>query len=149
MINPFTHRKILKKGRPGRAEIVAMSNRDGGATSQNVAMTLHVYVEGMAPYEVEDQWMVHHTVALGFGMQLPVKVDQENPQKVAIDWGAAKDEQASEKAARRATLAAVEVDERAVYVPGAVRLLGLNGIAPRMIDRLLRRLRGPSAAPRR
>ena len=47
------------------------------------------------------------------------------------------------------TIAAVEADERAVYVPGAVRLLGLNGIAPRLVDRLVRRLRGPSAAPRR
>jgi hypothetical protein len=28
-------------------------------------------------------------------------------------------------------------------------MLGLNGIAPRLVDRLLRRLRGPTAAPRR
>ena len=47
------------------------------------------------------------------------------------------------------TIAAVEADEPSVYVPGAVRLLGLNGIAPRLVDRLVRRLRGPSAAPRR
>lgn len=46
-------------------------------------------------------------------------------------------------------LAAVEADAPSVYVPGAVRLLGLNGIAPRLVDRLVRRLRGPSAAPRR
>ncbi len=47
------------------------------------------------------------------------------------------------------TIAAVEADEPAVHVPSAVRLLGLNGIAPRLVDRLVRRLRGPSAAPRR
>jgi hypothetical protein len=30
-----------------------------------------------------------------------------------------------------------------------VRLLGLNGIAPRTTDRILRRLRGDTVAPRR
>lgn len=47
------------------------------------------------------------------------------------------------------TIAGIEAGSRAVYVPGAVRMLGLNGIAPRLVDRLLRRLRGPTAAPRR
>lgn len=106
MINPFTHRKILKKGRPGRATIVSMSMPDRGASSQNIAMTLQVEVEGLAPYEVEDQWMVSSKDTLGFGMALPVKVDQDNPQKVAIDWDAARAEDAQETAARRAALAA-------------------------------------------
>jgi hypothetical protein len=35
-----------------------------------------------------------------------------------------------------------------VYAPGAVRVLGLNGIAPRLTDRLLARIRGRTAAPR-
>jgi short-subunit dehydrogenase len=48
-----------------------------------------------------------------------------------------------------ATLAAVEADKRNVYVPREVRLLGLSGIAPRVVDRLLAALRGGSAAPRR
>lgn len=48
-----------------------------------------------------------------------------------------------------ATIDAIERDERAVFIPSAVRLLGLNGIAPRLVDGLLRRVRGPSAAPRR
>ena len=47
------------------------------------------------------------------------------------------------------TLAAVEAGARAVYVPRAVRVLGMNGLAPRLLDRLLRAVRGPSAAPRR
>lgn len=106
MINPFTHRKILKKGRPGRATIVSMSMPQAGASSQNIAMTLQVEVEGLAPYEVEDQWMVNRKDTLGFGMSLPVKVDQGNPQKVAIDWEAARAEDAQETATRRAALAA-------------------------------------------
>ncbi|MFN8111780.1 MAG: SHOCT domain-containing protein [Solirubrobacterales bacterium] len=106
MINPFTHRKILKKGRPGTGTIIAMSNREAGASSQNVAMTLQIRVEGMSPYEVEDQWMVSSKHVLGFGMALPVKVDPDKPQKVAIDWDAAQDQSAAETAARRAALAA-------------------------------------------
>ena len=42
----------------------------------------------------------------------------------------------------------VERDSRAVYAPPAVRVLGLSGIAPRLVDRLLVRIRGRSAAPR-
>jgi short-subunit dehydrogenase len=48
-----------------------------------------------------------------------------------------------------AILAAVEADRRALAVPSIVRLLGLNGVAPRLVDEILRRLRGPTAAPRR
>jgi len=45
---------------------------------------------------------------------------------------------------------AVEHDRRVVFHPPAVRLLGvLNGASPRAADALLRRLRGPTAAPRR
>lgn len=47
-----------------------------------------------------------------------------------------------------AILDAVEADRRAVYAPGAVRLLGLNGIAPRLTDWILARVRGRAAAPR-
>jgi len=105
MLNPFTHRKILKKGRPGTGTIVAMSSREPGSSSQNVAMTLQIEVEGLSPYEVEDQWMVSSKSVLGFGMVLPVKVDVDNPQTVAIDWDAARDQHDAETAARRAALA--------------------------------------------
>jgi hypothetical protein len=105
MINPFTHRKILKKGTPGTATIVSMSMPQPGASSQNIAMTLQVYVEGMNPYEVEDQWMVSSKDTLGFGMQLPVKVDPDKPEKVAIDWDAARSNSAAETTARRQALA--------------------------------------------
>jgi short-subunit dehydrogenase len=48
-----------------------------------------------------------------------------------------------------AVLRGVERDRRAVSYPMIVRLLGLNGIAPRLSDAILRRLRGGTAAPRR
>lgn len=64
------------------------------------------------------------------------------------DWRRGEEAVSPERVAAE-TIAAVEADQRAVYVPAAVRLLGLNGIAPRIVDRMVRRLRGPSAAPRR
>jgi short-subunit dehydrogenase len=48
----------------------------------------------------------------------------------------------------RHVLAAVEGDRRAVVYPRQIRLLGLDAVAPRAVDRLLARLRGTSAAPR-
>jgi short-subunit dehydrogenase len=47
-------------------------------------------------------------------------------------------------------IAGVESDARSVYYPPIVRLLGaVHGLSPAAGDRLLRVLRGPSAAPRR
>ena len=42
----------------------------------------------------------------------------------------------------------IESDRRSVYAPREVRVLGLNGLAPKLTDRLLRRIRGSTAAPR-
>jgi NADP-dependent 3-hydroxy acid dehydrogenase YdfG len=47
-----------------------------------------------------------------------------------------------------AVLRAVEADRRAVAYPRQVALLGLDGLAPRLTDRIIRRLRGGSAATR-
>jgi NADP-dependent 3-hydroxy acid dehydrogenase YdfG len=48
-----------------------------------------------------------------------------------------------------ATLTAVESDRREVHIPRQVRLLGLNDLAPGVVDRLLAAVRGGAAAPRR
>jgi short-subunit dehydrogenase len=48
-----------------------------------------------------------------------------------------------------AVVRAIERDRRSVAYPRQVRLLGLNAVAPRAVDALLRRLRGDSVAPRR
>lgn len=101
-----------------------MSMPEAGASSQNIAMTLQIEVEGLAPYEIEDQWMVNRKDTLGFGMSLPVKVDMENPQKVAIDWDEARDEGAASTAARRAALAS----QGPVTAPGASASVGPSGI---------------------
>jgi short-subunit dehydrogenase len=48
-----------------------------------------------------------------------------------------------------AIVRAIEEDRRATFVPPIVRALGLNGLAPRLADRMLATLRGATAAPRR
>ena len=128
MINPLTHRKILKKGTPGRASIVASSVPARGASSFNMAMTLQVYVEGMAPYEVEDQWMVKARDTEALGGSIPVKVDPEDPSRVAIDWDTLRDEHEQHEAQRRAALAAQGpvTDPNAAAAGGILGALGLG-----------------------
>jgi putative oligomerization/nucleic acid binding protein len=105
MLNPLTHRKILKKGMPGRATIVEMGALDRGGTSFNLPMTLQVHVEGITPFEVEDQWMVKAKDCAGLSGSIPVKVDRDDHQKVAIDWDGVRAAYEQEKAARREALA--------------------------------------------
>ena len=64
------------------------------------------------------------------------------------DWRS-NDEELEPEVLAEAMLEAVEEDRRAVYLPAVVRVLGLNGVAPRLTDRLLAAIRGGSAAPRR
>ncbi|HZA90463.1 MAG TPA: SDR family NAD(P)-dependent oxidoreductase [Solirubrobacterales bacterium] len=64
------------------------------------------------------------------------------------DWYRGADAIPPEKVAA-AIVRAVEEDRRVAYVPPIVRALGLNGLAPRLADRLLAALRGATAAPRR
>jgi short-subunit dehydrogenase len=60
------------------------------------------------------------------------------------------DSAAAPKPLAEAVVRGVERDERAVHYPPIVRTLRIvHGISPRAGDALLRRLRGPSAAPRR
>jgi short-subunit dehydrogenase len=65
------------------------------------------------------------------------------------DWYHGGSRAASAEKLAAAVLRAVEKDQRSIAYPGFVRLLGLNGIAPRLSDAVVRRLRGGTAAPRR
>lgn len=62
-------------------------------------------------------------------------------------WRKNEDELPPERLAEQ-IVAAIASDARQVHVPRIVQLLGINGIAPRLTDRLLARIRGRSAAPR-
>lgn len=106
MLNPLTHKRILKKGIPGQATIVAMGVLDRNSTTFNLPITFHVFVEGRAPYEVSDQWWVKAKYASGLNGTIPVRVDPDDPQKVAIDWDGVRAKEAAETTARREALAA-------------------------------------------
>jgi hypothetical protein len=105
MLNPFTHKKVLRNGVHGRATIVEMGALDRGGTSFNLPMTLQVHVDGMAPYEIEDQWMVKAKDTVGLSGWIPVRVDRERPERVAIDWDGVRANYEQSKAARREALA--------------------------------------------
>jgi short-subunit dehydrogenase len=64
------------------------------------------------------------------------------------DWYRGADAIPPERVAE-AIVSAVEEDRRTAFVPAIVRVLGINAFAPRFADRLLARLRGATAAPRR
>jgi hypothetical protein len=106
MLNPLTHRKVLKKGVPGKATIVSMGALDRGGTSFNLPITLQVYVEGWTPYEVSDQWMVKARDTITLSGWIPVKVDPDDREKVAIEWDELRERHEQEEAARRQALAA-------------------------------------------
>ena len=107
MLNPFTHRKVLEEGAPGRATVVSVGALDRDGTIFNLPMTLHVFVEGTTPYEVSDQWWVKASDAIALEGSIPVRVDREDPEKVAIDWDGLRAQEAREGEARRAQLAAM------------------------------------------
>jgi short-subunit dehydrogenase len=64
------------------------------------------------------------------------------------DWWR-RGEKIKPEAVADAIVEAVVEDRREVHVPASVRLLGLNDLAPALLDRVLTLVRGGSAAPRR
>ena len=69
-------------------------------------------------------------------------------REILPDWRSNDDELPADQVAA-AIVDAIEADRREVHTPRIVRLLGLNGISPRLVDEILARIRGRSAAPRR
>lgn len=84
------HKKpILAKGIDGTAIIVSLAA--GGRANEFhslVLMELEVHVPGRSPYEVDTAEYVTAAGAgsLAPGNELVVKVDPDDPQKVAVDW---------------------------------------------------------------
>lgn len=65
------------------------------------------------------------------------------------DWYQGKEKAAPAEPLARAVVKAVEDDERAVYYPPLVRLLRVvHGVSPKLADRMLKTMRGGTAAPR-
>ena len=81
--------RILAEGIGGTATIVGMGTPARGAQWFNLDLDLEVSVPGRQAYRVANTYMVPATASLGQGVTLPVKVDQNDASKIAIDWDAA------------------------------------------------------------
>jgi short-subunit dehydrogenase len=74
----------------------------------------------------------------------------DHEKETMPDWYRGGPDAASADEVARKVIEGVEADRRHVYHPPLVRLLGAtHGLSPQLSDRLLRALRGGSAAPRR
>ena len=100
--------RILAEGIAGQGVIVAHGTPERGATWFNLDIDLEVHVSGRQAYRVNNQYMVPASATLGTGVTLPIKVDPNDPAKIAIDWDSA------EKPA----------------APGEIRPVGGDGFVP-------------------
>jgi Short C-terminal domain len=81
--------QILQNGIPGQGVIVAHGTPERGAQWFNLDIDLEVHVSGRRPYRVNNMYLVPAGATLGQGVTLPIKVDPNDPSKIAIDWDAA------------------------------------------------------------
>jgi hypothetical protein len=86
MLDPFAHRKILNRGQPARATVLAISTPANRARASQVAMTLEIQPPSGPPYEVSDRWAVAGTEPIIEGTELRVVIDPGDRRRVAIDW---------------------------------------------------------------
>jgi Short C-terminal domain len=78
--------RLLTEGVAAEAVVVAMGTPARDAQRFNLDLDLEVHVPGKAPYRVANQYIVPASAPLGPGVRLPVRVDGEDPAKIAIDW---------------------------------------------------------------
>jgi Short C-terminal domain len=81
--------EILANGLPGQGMVVAHGTPERGAQWFNMDIDLEVHVSGRRPYRVNNQYMVPAGATLGEGVTLPIRVDRNDPSKIAIDWESA------------------------------------------------------------
>jgi hypothetical protein len=80
---------ILANGISGQGVIVAHGTPERGAQWFNLDIDMEIHVSGRQPYRVNNQYMVPAGATLGPGVSLPIKVDPNDPAKIAIDWESA------------------------------------------------------------
>jgi Short C-terminal domain len=81
--------RILAEGIGGVATILGMGTPARGAQWFNLDLDLEVSIPGRQAYRVANSHMVPASASLGPGVTLPVKIDQNDPSKIAIDWDSA------------------------------------------------------------
>lgn len=78
--------RILAEGIAGEGIIVGMGVPARGAQWFNMNLDLEIHAGGRAPYRVNNEYLVPAGAQLGQGVKLPVKVDPNDPAKIAIEW---------------------------------------------------------------
>jgi len=78
--------RLLAEGIPAEAVIIGMGTPARGAQRFNLDLDLEVHISGQAPYRVANQYIVPASAPIGQGARLPVRVDPNDPAKIAIDW---------------------------------------------------------------
>jgi hypothetical protein len=81
--------QILATGIAGQGVVVAHGTPERGAQWFNLDIDLEVHVGGRQPYRVNNMYMVPAGATIGEGFTLPIKVDPNDPSKIAIDWQSA------------------------------------------------------------
>lgn len=101
MLNPITHRRVLRHGIPARARILEMKVPSSATSTLSVPMRIEVLVEGSEPRQVEGHWWVKVRDVPALQGTIPVRVDAGDHQKVALDWEAIRAAYERWSAARR------------------------------------------------
>jgi Short C-terminal domain len=81
--------QILANGISGQGVIVAHGTPERGAQWFNLDIDMEVHVSGRQSYRVNNMYMVPAGATIGQGVTLPIKVDPNDPSKIAIDWDSA------------------------------------------------------------
>jgi hypothetical protein len=79
--------EILAEGIPGKAIIVSMGTPERGAAWFNLQLDLEVHPSTRDPYRVAIETLVPQAANLVPGAELPVRIDPDDPAKIAVDWG--------------------------------------------------------------
>ena len=80
---------ILADGISGQGVIVGHGTPERGAQWFNLDIDMEVHISGRQPYRVNNQYLVPAGATIGQGVTLPIKVDPNDPAKIAIDWDSA------------------------------------------------------------
>ena len=81
--------RILAEGIAGEGVVISHGVPARGAQWFNMDIELEVHVSGRQPYRVNNDYLVPASAAIGAGVTLPIKVDPNDPAKIAIDWQSA------------------------------------------------------------
>ena len=78
--------RLLAEGIPGTAIVREMGTPERGATWFNLMLDLEVHPRTREPYRVANEYLVPAAVHLEPGVELPVRIDPNDPAMLAIDW---------------------------------------------------------------